>query len=182
MNQTGRISALLVAAMFAAGASAQQVVFPAKGQSAQQQKKDEGECHTWAVTNSKYDPTNPPKQAAAPPPPQGATPGSGVRGAARGAVVGEVVQRFLGQILAEPFERLVAGEHLVPVNPALCAVELFDRTVDDVLRGAPDVGTGPVALDVRDDGIVGNDDLLVLVPDASAGNSVRDTVCHSARL
>ena len=91
MNQTLRISALLVAAVFAAGASAQQVVFPAKGQSAQQQKKDEGECHTWAVGNSKYDPTNPPKQAAAPPPPQGATPGSGVRGAARGAVVGEVV-------------------------------------------------------------------------------------------
>ena len=91
MNQTLRISALLVAAVFAAGASAQQVVFPAKGQSAQQQKKDEGECHTWAVTNSKYDPTNPPKQAAAPPPPSGPTPGAGVRGAARGAVVGEVV-------------------------------------------------------------------------------------------
>jgi hypothetical protein len=94
MNQTLRISALLVAAIFAASASAQQVVFPAKGQSAQQQKKDEGECHTWAVTNSKYDPTNPPKQAAAPPPPTtatGTTPGAGVRGAARGAVVGEVV-------------------------------------------------------------------------------------------
>jgi hypothetical protein len=88
------VPAMFLAALFAASASAQQVVFPAKGQSAQQQKKDEGECHTWAVSNSKYDPTNPPKQAAAPPPPTtatGSTPGAGVRGAARGAVVGEVV-------------------------------------------------------------------------------------------
>jgi len=86
-----KISLLVVAATFAAGVSAQQVVYPAKGQKPEQQKKDEGECHVWAVDNSKYDPANPPKQASAPPPPQGATPGSGARGAARGAVVGEVV-------------------------------------------------------------------------------------------
>ena len=88
------LSALLAAATFAAGVPAQQIVYPAKGQSAQQQKKDEGECHVWAVDNSKYDPANPPKQAAAPPPPTtatGSTPGAGLRGAARGAVVGEVV-------------------------------------------------------------------------------------------
>jgi hypothetical protein len=75
-------------------AFAQQVVYPAKGQSADQQKKDEGACHTWAVDNSKYDPANPPPQQAAAAPPTtatGTTPGAGVRGAARGAVVGEVV-------------------------------------------------------------------------------------------
>jgi hypothetical protein len=85
--------ALAVAALFAAGASAQ-FVYPAKGQSAAQQKKDEGACHTWAVDQSKYDPANPPKAAAAAAPPTtatGTTPGAGVRGAARGAVVGEVV-------------------------------------------------------------------------------------------
>ncbi|QJR10614.1 hypothetical protein DSM104443_01678 [Usitatibacter rugosus] len=86
-----RVSALLVGLMLAAGASAQQYVYPAKGQTPDQQKKDEGACHTWAVDQSKYDPTNPPQQAAAPPPPQGATPGSGVRGAARGAVAGEII-------------------------------------------------------------------------------------------
>jgi hypothetical protein len=93
-RQAPRIVVLVVAATFATGVCAQQVIYPAKGQSAQQQKKDEGECHTWAVGNSKYDPTNPPKQAAAPPPPTtatGSTPGAGVRGAARGAVVGEIV-------------------------------------------------------------------------------------------
>ena len=91
MKRAVQVSTMLVAAMCAAAAVGQSVVYPAKGQSPAQQKKDEGECHGWAVTNSKYDPANPPKQAAPPPPPQGATPGSGVRGAARGAVVGEVV-------------------------------------------------------------------------------------------
>ena len=90
-NPGRKIPALIVGLLFAAGVPAQQVVYPAKGQKPEQQKKDEGECHTWAVDQSKYDPTNPPQQAAAPPPPTGATPGSGVRGAARGAVVGEVV-------------------------------------------------------------------------------------------
>src|ERR1700752_798835 len=93
IHRATKLSALFVAAMFAAGVSAQQIVYPAKGQSPQTQKKDEGECHTWAVQQSKYDPTNPPKHAAAPPPPPtapGTTPGAGVRGAARGAGVGEI--------------------------------------------------------------------------------------------
>jgi hypothetical protein len=86
-----QVTALIIAAMFAAGASAQQFVYPAKGQSPEQQKKDEGECHIWAVEQSKYDPTKPPQQTAAAKPPTtatGTTPGAGVRGAARGAVVG----------------------------------------------------------------------------------------------
>ncbi len=92
-NFARRGCALAVAVLFAASASAQ-YVYPAKGQSADQQKKDEGACHTWAVDQSKYDPANPPKTAAAAPPPTtatGTTPGAGARGAARGAVVAEVV-------------------------------------------------------------------------------------------
>lgn len=75
---------------------AQQVfVYPAKGQSADQQKIDEGECHVWAVQQSKYDPAKPPSTAAAKAPAtaSGTTPGAGVRGAARGAIVGEIVAR-----------------------------------------------------------------------------------------
>ena len=86
-----RALVLIVAATLAASASAQQYVYPAKGQSAGQQQKDEGECHAWAVKQSKYDPANPPKQAAAAAPATtatGTTPGAGARGAARGAVVG----------------------------------------------------------------------------------------------
>jgi hypothetical protein len=87
-------ASLATALLFAAcGAFAQQYVFPAKGQSADQQKKDEASCHQWAVTNSKYDPANPPPppQAAKPPTTAtGTTPGAGLKGAAAGAVVGEV--------------------------------------------------------------------------------------------
>jgi hypothetical protein len=88
-----RISAFLIAALFATGVSAQQYVYPAKGQSPDQQKKDEGECHVWAVQQSKYDPANPPPAPAAAQPATtatGTTPGAGVRGAARGAAVGAI--------------------------------------------------------------------------------------------
>jgi len=93
-----RASALLIAALFTAGAAAQTIVYPAKGQSADQQKKDEGECHSWAVGQSKYDPANPPPPATAKPPTTatGTTPGAGARGAARGAVVGEIVSDDAG--------------------------------------------------------------------------------------
>jgi hypothetical protein len=94
MNNAQRVTALLIAAMFAVGASAQQFIYPGKGQSPEQQKKDEGECHIWAVQQSKYDPTKPPQQTAAAKPPTtatGTTPGAGVKGAARGAVVGGVM-------------------------------------------------------------------------------------------
>jgi hypothetical protein len=91
------VRATAIAVVFAlqsVGAIAEQFVYPAKGQSAQQQKKDEGECHVWAAQQSRYDPTNPPSQSAAAKPPTtatGTTPGAGVRGAARGAIVGEIV-------------------------------------------------------------------------------------------
>src|SRR5512139_1742770 len=75
-------------------AGAQQYVYPAKGQSPQQQKNDEAACYQWAVQQTGFDPAKPPPQQAAAKPPTtatGTTPGAGVRGAARGAVVGEIV-------------------------------------------------------------------------------------------
>lgn len=77
-----------------AEAGAQQFVYPAKGQSPEQQKSDEAACYSWAVQQTGFDPAKPPQQQAAAKPPTtatGTTPGAGVRGAARGAVVGEVV-------------------------------------------------------------------------------------------
>ncbi len=78
----------------AAGATAQPIIYPAKGQSAQQQQKDEGECHAWAKQNTGIDPA---ALAAAPPPQQsGSTLGSGdraagaLRGAAGGALIGAI--------------------------------------------------------------------------------------------
>jgi hypothetical protein len=87
-------SALALAlVIFATPTGAQQFVYPAKGQSAQQQQKDEFECHGWAVQQTGFDPTKPqPTQQAAKSPTTatGTTPGAGVRGAARGAIVGEL--------------------------------------------------------------------------------------------
>ena len=86
-----RIATIAVAAVFATSAVGQQIVYPAKGQSKQQQQRDEAECHQWAVQNTGVDPSKPAQQAAAPAPATtatGTTPGAGARGAARGAVVG----------------------------------------------------------------------------------------------
>jgi hypothetical protein len=80
------------AALLAGGALAQQFVYPAKGQSADLQKKDESACHQWAVQQTGFDPAKPPPAAAKPATTAtGTTPGAGARGAARGAIVGEAV-------------------------------------------------------------------------------------------
>ena len=74
----------------ASAVSAQQMVYPAKGQSPEQQKSDEAACQDWAA---KQVGNTPPPQAAPAPPTTatGTTPGAGARGAARGAVVGGLV-------------------------------------------------------------------------------------------
>src|SRR5437762_3583259 len=86
----------------------------------------------------------------------------------------DLFEGFFGQVVVEILLRLIAGKDLHPVDLALPGVRLLHRAVDDVLRGAPDVGAGAVALDVRDDRIVGDDDLAVAIVDAGP-------VCHSAR-
>src|SRR5262252_7687188 len=85
---------MMIGTCIATVAMAQQYVYPAKGQTPDQQKADESQCYTWAVQQTGYDPAKPPPAAAAPPPPTTATgtaPGAGARGAVRGAVVGEIV-------------------------------------------------------------------------------------------
>ena len=91
-RRTAWILATTVALVSEVGA--QQFVYPAKGQSPQQQKSDEAACYQWAVQQTGFDPAKPqPQQQAAKPPTTatGTTPGAGARGAARGAVVGEIV-------------------------------------------------------------------------------------------
>ena len=59
---------LALSAALVSQAAAQQFVYPAKGQSPQQQKSDEAECYTWAVQQSGVDPAKPhPQQQAAAP-------------------------------------------------------------------------------------------------------------------
>ena len=64
-------------------ALAQGYVYPAKGQSPQQQQKDQADCHGWAMQQSGVNP------GAMAPPPSGPT-GQVARTAGRGAAVGAV--------------------------------------------------------------------------------------------
>ena len=64
---------LALATAMISAASAQQFVYPAKGQSPQQQKSDEAACYTWAVQQSGFDPAKPPPAQAAAKPPTTAT-------------------------------------------------------------------------------------------------------------
>lgn len=70
-------------------ALAQAFVYPARGQSAQQQEFDRGQCYSWAVQQSGFDPANP-RVAAAPPPQPGMPRGGLFRGAFGGAALGAV--------------------------------------------------------------------------------------------
>src|SRR3954451_25352532 len=63
--------------------------YPTRGQSSAQQNQDRYECHSWAVSQTGFDPTRQSVQqapAAGAPPPQGDV----LRGAGRGAAIGAV--------------------------------------------------------------------------------------------
>lgn len=87
--------ALLILVAFSGSGYSAQVVYPAKGQSQEQQQKDESECHTWAIKNSGYDPANPPAIPQAKAPKVTGT-GARVRGAAGGAIIGEIADGDTG--------------------------------------------------------------------------------------
>jgi hypothetical protein len=93
------IFVLALSAALLAPAVAQQFVYPAQGQTPEQQQADEAACYQWAVQQSGFDPTKPPPAAPAPQAATTATgtaPGAGLRGAARGAVVGEIISDDAG--------------------------------------------------------------------------------------
>jgi len=99
LSRTAFVSALLVLASQASAEGL--VIYPAKGQTAAQQSKDEGECQIWAKQNTGIDPlalaskaAEPPPVAAAPTAP--AESGQRLKGAARGAAGGAVVGAIAG--------------------------------------------------------------------------------------
>jgi len=67
-------------------------VYPAKGQSQEKQDKDRYECHTWAVKQTGFDPSNPHAGVASGPVPQPYQPSQPhvLKGAGRGAALGAV--------------------------------------------------------------------------------------------
>jgi hypothetical protein len=87
----------LVTALLVTGPAFAQdpIIYPNKGQSAEQQEKDKFECYTWAKGQTGFDPMQVPT-ATAPPPSQGTPQGGVVKGAARGAVAGVAVGAIAG--------------------------------------------------------------------------------------
>ena len=80
---------------FALAAEAQKpIVYPAKGQSAAQQSKDDAECYAWAKQTTGIDPavvaSTPPPQQTGPAVGGGQRAAGAVRGAAGGAAIGAI--------------------------------------------------------------------------------------------
>jgi len=72
-----------------APAPAQPFIYPARGQSPQQEQFDRGQCYSWGVQQSGFDPANP-QVASGPPPMPGAPQGGMLRGGAGGAAMGAI--------------------------------------------------------------------------------------------
>jgi len=93
------------------------VVFPAKGQTAQQQSQDEGECYAWSKGQTGVDPMAPAPAAAQPaaqtkPAADGSRLRGAARGAAAGAIIGEVADDDAGKGAAiGATAGVVAGGH-----------------------------------------------------------------------
>src|SRR5439155_13720385 len=77
-------------------------------------------------------------------------------------------QGVLGKPGAERLVRLLACEHFEPHDPALPLVGCGHRGIEDAPAGAPDVGPRPVALDERDNWLVGHVEAAISDLDALA--------------
>ena len=96
MRSPSRITIGAAALALALAAAAQQpIVYPAKGQSPQQQQKDQGECQVWATQSTGIDPA---ALAQTPVPQQQSSVGGGerVKGAAGGALGGLAIGAIAG--------------------------------------------------------------------------------------
>ena len=83
-------------------------------------------------------------------------------------VVTERLDRLVGQPAARLVERLLPRQDLLPGDGAAV---LGGRRIEDQLGGGPDVDAGAVALDERDDGLVGDDQDPVVAH--------ADEICHA---
>jgi hypothetical protein len=87
-----RLAVLVCGATFFSSltlATAQPYIYPNQGQTPQQEQFDKGQCYSWAVQQTGFDPANP-QVAMAPPPEMQAPQGGMLRGAAGGAALGAV--------------------------------------------------------------------------------------------
>lgn len=96
MTNPKRIALAVIALVLAGTAAAQQpIIYPAEGQSPEQQQKDQGECQVWATQSTGIDPV---AIAQSAPASSGSSTGGGERvsGAARGALGGAAIGAIAG--------------------------------------------------------------------------------------
>jgi hypothetical protein len=82
--------------LVATGFADELMIFPNADQTPEQQEQDKYACYSWGKEQSGFDPMAPPT-ATEPPPEQEARKGGLLRGAARGAVIGGVVDNEAGK-------------------------------------------------------------------------------------
>jgi len=94
MNKINNLAAAGLIAFLPGIVHAQDLmIYPAKGQSDQQQEKDQFECYGFAKKQSGFDPMAAPTTSTAPPPseaPQGGVGKGAVRGGIGGALIGAI--------------------------------------------------------------------------------------------
>lgn len=99
MNITDRkiLTTLASIVIFGAGSLNVQaqglMIYPAQGQSPQQQQQDQYNCHNWSVQQSGYDPNNPQQSTG---PSFGSASKETLRGGARGAAAGAAIGAIAG--------------------------------------------------------------------------------------
>jgi hypothetical protein len=92
MTRVKRLAMLVCGATFFSSltlTTAQPYIYPNQGQSPQQEQLDKGQCYSWAVQQTGFDPANP-QVGMAPPPGMQAPQGGMFRGAAGGAAMGAI--------------------------------------------------------------------------------------------
>ena len=137
-NTHSTLAIVGIAFALVSGAFAQQIVYPAKGQSPSKQKSDEAECYTWAVQQTGFDPAKP----AAPPPQASGPSGARVRGAAAGATVApsrtmiEVMRQLLGQSLARRYSAVRSvSKHARRISRPVSSRQRFRKLVAPASKG-----------------------------------------------
>jgi hypothetical protein len=109
--------------------------------------------------------------------PDPATHGRGERSLDGDQVGANGGQGVFGEPVIDCVLGFLPGQHFDPGDLFLAAVGPGDGRVEDPLGGTPDVGAGPVALDERNDRIVGDVELAAMHGD---GGTCRDG-CHALK-
>lgn len=146
-SSRGPVAAILFAVAIAPSVAAAQglAIYPANGQSPEQQQRDRYECHQWAIQQSGFDPSRPTVPVTTT-----AAPTAGpIRGAAGGAAVGAVggaiggnagrgaaIGAGAGAVVGSARQRSQLNQQAANQNAALAAQQdAFSRAERSCLQG-----------------------------------------------